>query len=192
MQKTKDLIDRIVKNELEMFLSVKAQGESTCQEHPDTFMLHRRAQFSPWSEDALTSYLEDLTLAKKEGINLMTLKYARMDNLVPKQNPNPLILEIVSIQYQWQEELFEKYPRLMANARPISRESDSKGVTSFETYLEGELETYSDTTLSLLHKDIVRKQKEGINMTEEIYDFLVKESGFASIEEAEAAHPPKP
>ncbi len=186
MEKTTDLIDQIVKIELRMFLSVKTLGESRCRDYPDTFLLHRRAQFSPWSQDALTSYLEDLNRAEKEGVNLMTLKYARMDNLIPKQNPNPLIREIVSIQYEWQEALMEKYPHLMANARPLSRESDSKG-TSFETYLRCELETYSDKTLLLLHKEIVQKQKQGINMTEEIYDFLVKEAGFASLDQAESA-----
>jgi hypothetical protein len=185
------LIKKIIDLELEMFLSVPADGSYNCQEYPDSFKLHRRAQFSIWSDDTLESYRNDLIQAKENGINLMTVKYARMDNLIPRENFNPLIEEIVAIQYRWQIEIFKKYPNLMAGARPVSKSDDSAARTSFETYLSGELETYSDNTLSLLHRDMTDKVNENANGSEQVYDYLVKEMGYDSVQAAEAAHEKK-
>lgn len=53
-------IEAILEIELQMFLTVNPEQASGCQEHPESFKLHRRAQFAPWSEEALGSYLEDL------------------------------------------------------------------------------------------------------------------------------------
>jgi hypothetical protein len=53
-------IEAILEIELQMFLTVNPEPTSGCQEHPESFKLHRRAQFAPWSEEALGSYLEDL------------------------------------------------------------------------------------------------------------------------------------
>jgi hypothetical protein len=182
-----ELIHRIIELELEMFLAVPTQEKSDCQNYPESFRLHRRAQFNGWSESTLESYLKDLEKAKAEGINLMTLKYARMNQGSPTEQHNPLIQKIVSMQCQWQQEMIEKYPNLMAGARPISSKEDMGGSTSFETYLRGELETYSDYTLSLLYKDITNKVEKGINMSEEVYSYLAKELGYGSAEEADRA-----
>jgi hypothetical protein len=43
--------------ELEMFLSVPADGIYNCQQNPEGFGLHRRALFSIWSVHTLQSYL---------------------------------------------------------------------------------------------------------------------------------------
>jgi hypothetical protein len=171
--------------ELEMFLTVPTEQKASCQDYPDSFRLHRRAQFAVWSEDTLRSYLKDLEKAQTDGINLMTYKYARMDDLIPCRNKSPLIRKIVYVQYRWQQEMFRKYPYFMKGARPVSRSDDSEYKTSFETYLQGELETYSDKTLELLYRDIKDKEKRGINMSEEVYDFLVKMMGYSSLEDAE-------
>ena len=92
----KNILEKIIELELEMFLAVPADGTYSCQEDPEGFRLHRRAQFSIWSEDTLQSYLDDLYRAKKKAINLMTIKYARMDDLLPAENSNPQIEEIVT------------------------------------------------------------------------------------------------
>ena len=115
----------------------------------------------------------------------MTLKYARMDDLIPSENKNPVIDEIIRIQYGWQEEMFKKFPYLMGGARPLSSAEDSSRKTSFETYLRGELETYSGNTLELLYKDMSAKLKQGLNMSEEVYGYLVLEMGYSSIQDAE-------
>ena len=115
----------------------------------------------------------------------MTIKYARMENLIPKQNRSPLIDKIVTIHYEWQQEMIQKYPLLMTGARPLSSVEDGTYQTSFETYLRGELETYSEKTLSLLYDDMIQKQENGINMSEEVYNNLVKELGYSSLKEAD-------
>jgi hypothetical protein len=180
-----EIIKEILEIELEMFLTVKTQQRSSCQDYPESFKRHRRVQFMAWSDATLNSYLNDLKDAVEEGINLMTLKYARMDDLIPAENKNPLIDKIVEIQYGWQEEMFKRYPYLMGGARPLSKAEDSARKISFETYLKGELETYSANTLKLLKKDMTDKLKQGINMSEEVYGYLVGEMGYQSIDDAE-------
>lgn len=189
MENTKrtELIEKILEKELKMFLTVPVRQKAACQEHPESFKTMRRAQFLMWSEKTLESYLKDLEMAEKEGRNLMTEKYARMDNLIPPKNQDPLIDKIVNIQCKWQEEMFRKYPNLMRGARPVYSSQDSPFQTSFETYLRGELETYSHNTLASLYDDIVGMQKEGKNMAEELYKQLVMDLGYESLEEAEEA-----
>jgi hypothetical protein len=181
------LTTKIVELELEMFLAVPADGIYSCQQEPDGFGLHRRAQFSMWSEDTLQSYLEDLYRAKDDGRNLMTVKYARMEDLIPRENRNPRIDEIVTIQCGWQREMIEMYPYLMAGARPLSRSDDTNYDTSFEIYLRGELETYSEGTLALLHRDILKLKKTGVNGSEIIYEHLARELGYDSVQAADRA-----
>ncbi|MDI6741118.1 MAG: DUF4125 family protein [Smithella sp.] len=182
-----DIIERIIVEELKMFLSVPSVRKSSCQDYPESFKLHRKAQFSCWSRETLESYLHDLEKAEKKGINLMTQKYARMDNLIQKLNNNPLIDKIVECQFTWQRSMMKKYPGIMSGGRPLSSAEDSGFMTSFETYLRGELETYSDATLELLNFDILDKNAKGMNMAEELYTFLVKDKGYDSLDEAEQA-----
>jgi hypothetical protein len=115
----------------------------------------------------------------------MTLKYARMDNLIAQLSSNPLIDKIVGYKCSWQCSMMKKYPGIMSGGRPLSSAEDSTIMTSFETYLRGELETYSDATLELLSKDILDKNAQGISMAEEIYTFLAKDMGYGSLDEAE-------
>ena len=75
----------------------------------------------------------------------------------------------------------------MGGARHLTESDDSAVDTSFETYLRGELETYSDNTLKLLHEDMRGYLKMGVNGSEKIYEYLVKEMGYHSIEEADQA-----
>ena len=187
MKDRTELIYRIVEAELRMFLSVPADGEYSCRQHPDSFRMHRRVQFSIWSEDTLESYMNDLKHAEKENRNLMTVKYARMDDLIPRENFNPLIDTIADIQFRWQMDMFASYPNLMAGARPLSETDDSALKTSFETYLKGELETYSNNTLSLLHRDLIKLVNSGKNGSKLVYTALVNEMGYTSLEEAEQA-----
>jgi hypothetical protein len=186
----KNVIEKIIELELEMFLTVPTDGRYSCQEDPEGFRLHRRAQFGIWSEDTLQSYLDDLDRAKEKAINLMTIKYARMDNLLPAENLNPQIDDIVAIQLRWQKEMVRKYPYLMAGARHLAGADGSQG-TSFETYLRAELETYSNGTLELLHRDLINYAKAGVNGSEKIYAYLLKEMGYDSIATADQAQKQK-
>jgi hypothetical protein len=167
-------MDRILAAELEMFQTVATYGVNRCLEHPEEFKLHRKAQFSIFSKDTLKSYLNDIIQAQEADINLMTMKYARMDNLILRFNKSPLVDKVAGIMIDWQLELVEKYPDLMQRTRPIESEKDARSQTSFETYLKAELETYSENTLFLLHRDLKKLLAEGKNGSEEIYRYLIK------------------
>ena len=186
MEAKAHIIEAIVDLELEMFLSVPSDRESPCQHHPDGFKFHRRMQFSVWSQATLACYHQDLIYARKNGENLITVKYARMQGLLPCRNANPRIDKIVRIQMQWQEEMTRRFPAIMHRARPLTKSSDDDGTTSFETYLRGELETYSDATLASLYEDMSAMQAKGINAAERLYRLQAQHSGFNSLEEAEA------
>lgn len=181
-----DIIKQIIALELEMFLAVPAGGENSCQQNPEAFCRHRKVQFLPWSTKTLHSYLADLKSARIEGRNLMTHKYLMMDNPAHQTKQNPLIVKIVLYQLAWQREMFIKYPCVMNGARPLKESTDSISMTSFETYLKSELRTYSDKTLALLSQDISDKQKIGVNMAEETYEFLVQATGYSSLKQAES------
>jgi hypothetical protein len=182
-----DLVDKIIKIELDMFLAVPTAGASSCQEHPEAFRRNRIAQFSTWSRKTLSSYRDDLMSARAKGVNLMTMKYARMGKQIPCINDDPLIDKIVEIQTIWQKEMFAQYPRLMRGARAIESREDTDMNTSFESYLRGELETYSENTLCLLYEDVLKYMRDNQSMNERLYDFLVRDLGYASLAEAEKA-----
>jgi hypothetical protein len=185
----KSLVSQILDIELEMFKSVPARYPVPCQDDEEGFRIMRAAQFAVWSEDTLRSYLHDLEAARQADRNLMTLKYARMEDLVAPLQTNveitELIEEIVLIQLQWQREMEARYPALMARARPLTDDGNGTGETSFQRYLQAELETYSPVTLTNLFRDIVARQVKGQNMTEEIYEHMVKALGYSSLVEAD-------
>jgi hypothetical protein len=186
MKNKEEVTDQILEIELDMFLNVPTPQKSACQYYPDNFRLHRKAQFMAWSVSTLESYLDDLQQAKKEGINVMTIKYARMDDLIPQENQSPFIDKIAEILYRWQDDFIQRYPYIMGRGRPLSKERDTPQTTSFETYLKGELETYSEKTLTLLYADIEHMLEKGMSIPEETYKYLIKELGYSSLEHAES------
>ena len=185
MQDRIGLTEQVLELELAMFLSVPTTHRYRCQEDPEGFKLHRRAQFAAWSPATLECYLADLRQAKAEGSNLLALKYARMENLVPCGNFSPLIDVIAELAVQGQKKFIADYPGLMRGARPLGKAADVPGLTSFETYLRGELESYSETTLERLYQDMLDLQKAGTNLSEIIYRFLAEQWGFDSLDNLE-------
>jgi hypothetical protein len=183
MSEKDQLIENILQLELEMFLNVRSRYPVSCQENPDAFRFHRGAQFSVWSEETLQSYLDDLIKAKGQDQNLMTLKYARMENLIPVLKTNPLIDKIVHMEVEAQRDMLLRYPDTLGQGRPL--EDDSTGATSFKTYLRGELETYSDRTLELLHRDIQEASDRGENWVQQLYTNLFRKLGYKSLDEVE-------
>jgi hypothetical protein len=180
------IIEAILDLELEMFLSVPSDGESDCQHHPEAFKFHRRLQFSVWSLETLNRYRRDLMHARQKGENLMTVKYARMQGLLPSGNTTPLIDEILRMKMEWQAEMIRRYPAIMGGARPLTEAGNDDAWTSFERYARGELEAYSDATLASLHADLRDMQEKGVNASEKIYRLQAAQSGFDSLEAAEA------
>ena len=170
-----ELVREIISIELRMFLTVQTSGPTTCQEQPETFKLMRRAGFHVLSTETLESYLQDLEEALDENRNLVTLKYARIDELIPCLNDNPIIGKIVEIEERWFKELEKKYPSTFRNRADFAA----------GTYLRSELETYSNRTLELYLKDLTKALYEGINLTTERYTYLFKQLGYNSIDDME-------
>jgi hypothetical protein len=193
------LTSAIIEREWTMFQAVpSAGGKAVCQEDPDTFRIMRASQAASWSEAALESYLNDLTEAENSGRNLLTEKYARMmqstwpdeyariEHLLPPLDPMAaeLIQETVGVILKWEQELSEKYPHILRRARPIFTTEDSPGITSQETYLKGELATYSARTLELYLAHIRQLESEGVNGSAITLAHTMRLYGFNSLEEA--------
>jgi hypothetical protein len=195
----KDLIAEIIKVEWKMFADVpNIGGKAACQEDYRTFEINRFAQAASWSEAALKSYLNDLTQAEKNGRNLLTEKYARMmqttrpseyaaiEHLLPSLEPEvpALIEKIIKIVLEWEEQLLKKYPNILKKGRLLYSSQDTMYVTSLETYLRGELATYSLKTLKLYYENVSRQKSENINGAELTLDYMMRRYGFNSLEEA--------
>lgn len=185
----KEFVEQIIEKELKMFTNLRANQPAECQNDAASFKDFRSAQFQAWSVGTLESYLHDLELAEADGMNLMMLKYARMEGQIPAIQKNPqviqMISEMVNIQAQWQKEMIKKYPKFMERSRPLRAKSANSALTLFKTYLFCELETYSQMTLTKLFRDIMLCYSKGLNMSEKIYENMVKKLGYESIADAE-------
>ena len=206
MNRKNYLKTRIVHIEWEMFQKVtNIGGRASCQEDYTTFRINRHSQAESLSEAALESYLEDLEKAKGQGRNLLSEKYARMmastspseyerlKHLLPPLEKDILSLvdQIACIVIEWQQEMAKKYARIMKRGRPIFSSQDTLNVTSFETYLQGELFTYSKKTLEHVYNDYLKLKSENINGFEIILDYMTKQYGYASLEAAEHGMSPE-
>ena len=169
------LIEDVVRREWDMMTAVVSDGRSLCQERPGTFRAMREMSHSVLSRDTLASYLGDLRNAEAEGRNLVTEKYARMEGLIPPVSECPLIPRIVAIESAWMKELCDAYPLTFHAA-----------AGTFARYESCELETYSDTTLTLLYRDVLAARETGRNLVRERYESLFEKLGQGTLAEVEA------
>ena len=198
--KDTDMIDKIIAEEFSQFDKVQNEGgRADCQDDFETFRIMRKSQYLTWSKEMLQSYYDDLVTAGSRGWNLIMEKYARM-----MQSTNPLRYaqlekdlpvisedririqeEIIKIQVAWMEEFTKLYPGLAGNMRSIYTSSDTSFNTSYETYLRGELGTYSEKTMLLYASFIIGLLKAGRNLAVETMGNTVKLYGYGSLREAE-------
>ena len=94
--------------------------------------------------------------------------------------------ESIALQVKWMEEFAAEYPKLAGNARTIHTAEDLPDDTSYETYLRGELGTYSDKMLEMYGRYIVEYAKSGKSVTRDIMTNKIKFYGYESFEEAES------
>ena len=194
------VITEIVQREWDFFQKVQNEGgRADCQDDPQTFQIMRRSQFLAWSERARESYLEDLIAAKESGRNLLTEKYAymmkftasedfaRIEKLLPPitEEKERLAEELAQIHIEWRISFENRYPRLAGKGRPLRSEEDTVFRTSFESYLKGELYTYSEKTLKLCLEDAKMMQEKGENQSIAIMQNTVRAYGYRTLEEAE-------
>jgi hypothetical protein len=178
------LLARVLEAEWQMFVRVRSARPAACQSAPDNFKTIRASLFETWTEAMLASYLGDLEEAEAQGRNLLSEKYARMDNLIPPLSNNPLIDIIVTIESNWQEDLQQRYPALYQRCcRGMDETGDGR---NFGVYLGCELETYGEQTLQLYFDNLGAALAAGRNLAIEALQRLVRKNGYDSLEHAES------
>ena len=194
------LIDSIVEAEWNMFQATNNEGgRADCQNNWNTFQLMRKSQFMAWEEEMLESYLSDLKEGELKGRNLIAEKYARMmESTAPEEYENikdrlPVIdkdrkaiaEQVIAIQVGWLEDFRKEYPKLSMQTRYIHTSEDTAWDTSAETYLRGELDTYSEQTFIMYCRYVIRLYQEGKNLNRMIVENTVRQYGYRSLEDAE-------
>ena len=197
-----DLVKRIVKDEWEAFDKVINEGgRADCQDNWGTFNIMRSSQYLTWDKEMLLQYATDFEANMAAGWNMIMEKYGRMEEstaperyaeIKDKLPPVPdekraIIEEIVKVQVGWMEDFAKEYPKMAGNARAIHTSEDTPFDTSYETYLRGELMTYSDEMLKLYGGFIVRIAQSGQNLAHLIMEQTALLYGYKSLDDAEAS-----
>lgn len=193
-----DLIEDIIHQEWEQFDKVQnVGGRASCQDNFREFYIMRYSQFSQWPQELLEHYRNDLTVASEEGRNLLTEKYARMMaytapaeyeqlrshlKAIPRTDLK-IIEQIIAIQLNWHTAFSKKYPNIASRGRATSGSSTED--TSVEVYLQGELETYSTSTLQCYLDFLLRLEHEGGNLVEQTIAATAELNGFRSLDSLE-------
>ncbi len=194
------LVNELVSLEWEAFDKVENEGgRADCQDDWNTFSIMRKSQYYTWTVEMLKSYISDFHNANDKGWNLITekygrmmesaapLKYAQIKDSLPElpEVKKEIIEEIVKIQVGWMEDFAKEYPKAAGNARSIHTSEDNMFNTSYETYLRGELSTYSDQTLDLYGRFIAQLCREDKNLAKMIMANTASLYGYASLVELE-------
>lgn len=198
-----DLVEEVIRREWDQFQRTENEGgRASCQGNWPMFHQMRASQFMTWPEDLLRSYLDDLDEANRVGRNLVTEKYARMmvstapdeyreriEPFIPRLSDERVARQerVIAVQVAWARDFRGRYPKLGAAMRVLTTAEDTPEDTSFETYLRGELGTYSDRTMALYEAMVEDLQAAGRNLTEQTVANTVRLGGFADLTEAEAA-----
>lgn len=198
-----DLVEEVIRREWDQFQRTENEGgRASCQGNWPMFYQMRASQFMTWPEDLLRSYLDDLDEANRVGRNLVTEKYARMmastapdeyreriEPFIPRLSDERVARQerVIAVQVAWARDFRGRYPKLGAAMRVLTTAEDTPEDTSFETYLRGELGTYSDRTMALYEAMVEDLQAAGRNLTEQTVANTVRLGGFADLTEAEAA-----
>lgn len=197
-----ELVNMIFETEFLAFVEVRnTGGRASCQNDRGTFEIMRKSQYLTWNRKMLMQYLYDFETEYKRGHNLIEEKYGRMmestapdeykeiaDNFSKLTDEKKQIIEaIVKIQVDFMEKFSQKYPHLAGNARSIHTSEDRINNTSYETYLRGEISTYSDKMLELYGRFVANICMNGGNLAFMTMEQSVKMYGYESLEVAEKA-----
>ena len=195
-----ELVEKIARQEFTAFDKVRnVGGRAECQNDWFTFSIMRKSQYLTWNRPMLMQYLYDFQRELSLGHNLIEEKYGRMmESTAPSEyeqikhhfpqiseQKKAIIEAVVRIQVGWMEEFEKHYPTLAGNARSIHTREDHLYNTSYETYLRGEISTYSDKMLELYGRYVVEYATNNQNLTYAIMGHSAKMYGYHSLEEAE-------
>jgi len=197
-----EIIDAIIDAEWAMFDETEnIGGRASCQDNRDMFVKMRKSQFVNWPDDLLESWLTDLLAALAEGRNLISEKYAWMmessspeefleiRELLPKlpKEFRQRVKDITGRHIAAYETAMKLYPNITSMGRDVNSSADSQYNMSIETYLRGELMTYSAETLALYEKFLDTLEEAGGNIALMTLEQTARSYGFATLDEFEAA-----
>jgi len=195
-----ELVNTIAKTEFAAFDKVQNEGgRASCQNNWPVFSVMRKSQYLTWNRTMLLQYLYDFVREYEIGHNLITEKYGRMmESTAPLQyeeikdnfpelseSKKAVIEQIVALQMQMLEAFGEEYPNLAGNARSFHTYEDNYMNTSYETYLRGEISTYSDKMLQLYGRFVVQCHLEGKNIARMTIENTAKLYGYKNLEQME-------
>ena len=114
------------------------------------------------------------------------VEYGKIKDQMPLLSQQRINLQeqLIQIQVAWMEEFKEQYPNIATNARVIHTYEDQIDDTSYETYLRGEISTYSDQTIILYGRMIVDYVNKGRSYVKEIMTNTIHFYGYLSLEDA--------
>lgn len=197
------LIFEIAQTEWELFQQVyNTGGRASCQDDPDTFFKMRMSQWMVYSDEVLNSYLEDCRTAYDAGRNLVFEKYGRMmestfpeeyeeikEHLPDVSDKKELVEKIVQINLEWDAAMLRDYPNLRNRGRVLTTAEDGiMAGSSMESYLRGELLTYSMHTLELIYRETLEAYEKGESLLKQTIANETLFYGYSSLEEAEEKH----
>ena len=188
MEKEK-IIEEILEKEWKYFSNLNnIGGRADCQDNREDFIIMRKSQWETFNEETLLSYLEDLNSKN----NPLFQKYAQMmkynspeeyekiKDILEKASDEKtdLVNKIMFIYMEWEKEFFERYPIFSSMGRPLYSSEDDNIETSIETYLRGELLSYSEKTLKLYLDYVTDNKEKNINLAIKNMDNLARMQGF--------------
>ena len=194
------LVDQIARLEFTAFDKVRnVGGRASCQNDWPTFYVMRKSQYLTWNKTMLMQYYYDFKREFSRGHNLIEEKYGRMmESTAPAEyeqikqhfpyispEKKAIIEQIVAVQVGWMEEFAKEYPHMAENARSVRTAEDHLYNTSYETYLRGEISTYSDKMLELYGRYVVAYATENKNLAYEIMSNSARMYGYADVDAAE-------
>ena len=195
-----EIINEIIRLEFEAFDKVENEGgRAECQNNWPFFYVMRKSQYLTWTDDMLLCIRDLWRKNKEKGWNMMTEKYGRMmestapeeyellKNYFPQKSEQTkeIINQVVQIQVEWMKDFSERYPKLAMQARDITSDADGLDNASYETYLRGELFTYSEQLLKMYAQFVIDLYRAGKNLAQMTIENTAKLQGYHSLEEAE-------
>ena len=141
----------------------------------------------------------DLLEAELGGWNLVSEKYARtmqstapaeyeaLKDRLPYRTPERLARQerVIAKQVAWNEEFCAQYPHYAGRGRRIHTYEDTPYAVSAETYLRGELTTYSDRTFKMYEAWMDELTAAGKNLPAMVGELTAQAYGYSSVEEAD-------